>query len=307
VVVGTERVTSRERSGRLAHPSADAPNGRTPGPAGDDDKVPHRQTQAGVTCAPTAPALVAQAYLPCVRERTARDQALTAELHETKKVDLLRDLFCFSNGEGRGLRHRRSPWAWCWRSLPSVIKARFGSSEDSGDSRSKTSVELCVTRTQAVYYRAADGSEPVSDFVAGLDERKQPTIDLQIDRLNDQPTTAPPPPFPHSSQMASLTATFSPHDPTAHARHRPASTPRSRHSPRPRIGSPRPSALVHAADRRNGRRRAARRPPHLAARTSPRSIAQCIPHHRLGHYVRFNPDDLKQWLHEIRSTPHGRF
>jgi phage-related protein len=58
-----------------------------------------------------------------------------------------------------------------------------------------------VSRTQAVYYRAADGSEPVSDFVAGLDERMQPTIDLQIDRLNDQPTTAPPPPFPHSSQV----------------------------------------------------------------------------------------------------------
>jgi excisionase family DNA binding protein len=32
-----------------------------------------------------------------------------------------------------------------------------------------------------------------------------------------------------------------------------------------------------------------------------------IPHHRLGHYVRFNPDDLKQWLHETRSTPHRRF
>jgi hypothetical protein len=74
------------------------------------DKVPHRQAQAGVTCAPTAPALVAQAYLPCVRERTARDQALTAESHETKKVDLLRDLFCFSNGRGGGLRRRCSPW-----------------------------------------------------------------------------------------------------------------------------------------------------------------------------------------------------
>jgi phage-related protein len=58
-----------------------------------------------------------------------------------------------------------------------------------------------VPRTQAVYYRAPDGSEPVSDFVAGLDERKQPTVDLQVDRLNDQPTTAPPPPFPHSSQV----------------------------------------------------------------------------------------------------------
>jgi excisionase family DNA binding protein len=31
-----------------------------------------------------------------------------------------------------------------------------------------------------------------------------------------------------------------------------------------------------------------------------------IPHHRLGHYVRFNPDDLKQWLAETRSMPHGR-
>lgn len=31
--------------------------------------------------------------------------------------------------------------------------------------------------------------------------RLQPTVDLQIDRLNDQPATAPPPPFPHSSQV----------------------------------------------------------------------------------------------------------
>ena len=26
-----------------------------------------------------------------------------------------------------------------------------------------------------------------------------------------------------------------------------------------------------------------------------------IPHHRLGHYVRFNPDDLREWLQETRS------
>jgi len=58
-----------------------------------------------------------------------------------------------------------------------------------------------MPRTQAVYYRAPDGSEPVDEFIDRLDERKQPTIDLQIDRLNDQPTTAPPPPFPHSSQV----------------------------------------------------------------------------------------------------------
>lgn len=29
-----------------------------------------------------------------------------------------------------------------------------------------------------------------------------------------------------------------------------------------------------------------------------------IPHQRLGHYVRFNPDDLNTWLHETRSMPH---
>ncbi|MGH2902735.1 MAG: helix-turn-helix domain-containing protein [Solirubrobacteraceae bacterium] len=26
-----------------------------------------------------------------------------------------------------------------------------------------------------------------------------------------------------------------------------------------------------------------------------------IPHHRLGHYVRFNPEDLAQWLKETRA------
>jgi excisionase family DNA binding protein len=28
-----------------------------------------------------------------------------------------------------------------------------------------------------------------------------------------------------------------------------------------------------------------------------------IPHHRLGHYVRFNPDDLANWLTENQITP----
>lgn len=27
-----------------------------------------------------------------------------------------------------------------------------------------------------------------------------------------------------------------------------------------------------------------------------------IPHHRLGHYVRFDPEDLKEWLAENRIT-----
>jgi excisionase family DNA binding protein len=28
-----------------------------------------------------------------------------------------------------------------------------------------------------------------------------------------------------------------------------------------------------------------------------------IPHHRLGHYVRFNPEDLASWLADTRSGP----
>jgi excisionase family DNA binding protein len=31
--------------------------------------------------------------------------------------------------------------------------------------------------------------------------------------------------------------------------------------------------------------------------------ARRIPHHRLGHYVRFNPDDLKRWLAENKVSP----
>ncbi|HTU80422.1 MAG TPA: type II toxin-antitoxin system RelE/ParE family toxin, partial [Solirubrobacteraceae bacterium] len=58
-----------------------------------------------------------------------------------------------------------------------------------------------MARTSAVYYRREDGSEPVDEFIDRLDERKQPTIDLQIDRLNDRPVSAPPLPFPHSSQV----------------------------------------------------------------------------------------------------------
>jgi excisionase family DNA binding protein len=35
--------------------------------------------------------------------------------------------------------------------------------------------------------------------------------------------------------------------------------------------------------------------------------AQQIPHHRLGHYVRFSPEDLREWLTQTRSMPKGRF
>jgi excisionase family DNA binding protein len=36
--------------------------------------------------------------------------------------------------------------------------------------------------------------------------------------------------------------------------------------------------------------------------------AGTIPHHRLGHYVRFNSDDLHEWLteHRINPTPNHR-
>ncbi len=30
-----------------------------------------------------------------------------------------------------------------------------------------------------------------------------------------------------------------------------------------------------------------------------------IPHHRLGHYVRFDPDDLRTWLSETKIDPHN--
>lgn len=32
--------------------------------------------------------------------------------------------------------------------------------------------------------------------------------------------------------------------------------------------------------------------------------ANKIPHHKLGHYVRFDPDDLKDWLRETKNEPY---
>lgn len=59
-----------------------------------------------------------------------------------------------------------------------------------------------MARMQAVYYRAADGTEPVSDFIDELKPvKKQVVIDNQIDRLNDLAPTDPPLPFPWSSQI----------------------------------------------------------------------------------------------------------
>jgi phage-related protein len=72
--------------------------------------------------------------------------------------------------------------------------------------------------TQAVYYRADNGSEPVAEFLDQefpLEPRKKRpsiketqaaatkrmTIDLQIDRLNGLANDDPPLPFPHTSQI----------------------------------------------------------------------------------------------------------
>jgi phage-related protein len=72
--------------------------------------------------------------------------------------------------------------------------------------------------TQAVYYRAPDGSEPVTDFLDAefpVEPRKKnssareietaatrrATIDLQIDRLNGLANDEAPLPFPHTSQI----------------------------------------------------------------------------------------------------------
>jgi phage-related protein len=58
-----------------------------------------------------------------------------------------------------------------------------------------------VPNFQAVYYRAADGTEPVSDFIDRLDARRQAILDNQIDRLNMLNPAYPHLPFPHSSQI----------------------------------------------------------------------------------------------------------
>jgi phage-related protein len=54
---------------------------------------------------------------------------------------------------------------------------------------------------QAVHYRASDGSEPVNDFIDGLDPKHQVALDNQIDRLNMLTPASPHLPFPHSSQV----------------------------------------------------------------------------------------------------------
>lgn len=59
-----------------------------------------------------------------------------------------------------------------------------------------------MSNFQAVYYRAPDGSEPVRDFIDGLDAKRRAALLRQIDRLNLLSDQLPHLPFPHSSQIA---------------------------------------------------------------------------------------------------------
>ncbi len=54
---------------------------------------------------------------------------------------------------------------------------------------------------QAVFYRAADGSQPVDDFIESLPVKHQVAMDLQIGRLNELHPGRPHLPHPHSSQL----------------------------------------------------------------------------------------------------------
>jgi phage-related protein len=58
-----------------------------------------------------------------------------------------------------------------------------------------------MSALQAVYYRAADGGEPVRGFIAGLDPKRRAALLRQVDRLNDLSDAMPHLPFPHSSQV----------------------------------------------------------------------------------------------------------
>jgi phage-related protein len=58
-----------------------------------------------------------------------------------------------------------------------------------------------MTNLQAVYYRAADGGEPVRGFILDLDGKRRAVLLNQLGRLNELNDTQPHLPFPHSSQI----------------------------------------------------------------------------------------------------------
>jgi phage-related protein len=63
------------------------------------------------------------------------------------------------------------------------------------------SEQLPTGHFQAVYYRAADGSEPVREYVDELSVRRQVALENQIGRLNLLTPKQPHLPHPWSSQV----------------------------------------------------------------------------------------------------------
>lgn len=59
-----------------------------------------------------------------------------------------------------------------------------------------------MNHLQAVYFRAADGHQPVREFIRALDPEVRAAIYHQLDRLNLLNDRVPNLPFPHSSQVA---------------------------------------------------------------------------------------------------------
>lgn len=58
-----------------------------------------------------------------------------------------------------------------------------------------------MTNLQAVYYRAADGAEPVREFIEALDAKRRAALLHQLDRLNSLSDANPHLPFPYTSQI----------------------------------------------------------------------------------------------------------
>ncbi|HEY1689174.1 MAG TPA: type II toxin-antitoxin system RelE/ParE family toxin [Solirubrobacteraceae bacterium] len=58
-----------------------------------------------------------------------------------------------------------------------------------------------MTNLQAVYYRDADGQEPVLDYIGALDGRRRAALVHQLARLNGLTDAHPHLPFPYSSQV----------------------------------------------------------------------------------------------------------
>lgn len=59
-----------------------------------------------------------------------------------------------------------------------------------------------MPRTQAVYYRDSHGREPVDEFIERLPAKRAAKIDDYVEEyLNGQPSDAPPPEYPITSQI----------------------------------------------------------------------------------------------------------